>query len=265
MKREDIMDQISPIALVRHIYHLHEADSTSDWLKRLVKRTQGSADVDGTLMIADHQTAGRGRFQRAWHAPAGKALLFSLILMNTPERDGAVALAAPVSVCLAIASVAGLQARIKYPNDILVNGKKAAGILIERCVASQREFLVTGIGINVNQSHVELPRNARIAPGSLAVEAGREIPLLALLSHVLRQLENMLNPVNGTTLIWHMNALCDTLGRHVEVETASGPIAGTAISVTPEGALVIQTESGLPRIVHSGDVRMLRSGSASEP
>lgn len=144
-------------------------------------------DAEGTVAVAEEQTEGRGRLGRSWHAPAGTAVLMSVLLRPkvASPRLPELTLVAGEAVAAAIRRLAGLQPAIKFPNDVLLDGRKVAGILAE----SSEGRVVLGIGVNVNQSAEELPPEAQTEPTSLLVELGRPVDRGALLAAVLAELE----------------------------------------------------------------------------
>src|SRR5207247_102995 len=153
------------------------------------QRLLGEDDPEGAVAAADEQTEGRGRLGRQWLAPAGTSLLFSVLLRPRvdPARLPELSLVAGRACAEAIAEVAGLETKVKFPNDVLVQGRKVAGILAE--AAEGR--VVLGIGVNVLQKPGQLPADARTPSTSLLLETGREIDradlLVALLDHLERR------------------------------------------------------------------------------
>jgi BirA family biotin operon repressor/biotin-[acetyl-CoA-carboxylase] ligase len=142
---------------------------------------------EGAVVATDEQTAGRGRLGRKWEAPAGTSLLFSLQLRPPLEtaRWPELSVVAGRAVAEAIADVTGLEATVKHPNDVLVGGRKVAGILAE---ASEGR-VVLGVGVNVSQSAAELPADARMPPTSLDLETGSPVDRGGLLVEILHRLE----------------------------------------------------------------------------
>ena len=265
MRRDDIQLALAAIPIVRRIYHFSEIPSTSDWAKHLIRRAGPLAQLHGTLIVADHQTSGRGRLRRRWLAPPDKAVLFTLILEHPPQPR-LLAMLGPVSVCEAVRAIAQVNARIKYPNDVLVGERKVSGILLESVSSHRREFFTLGIGINVNQSQddfADVTRNHG-TPTSLAVETGTEYALPSILAKVLRTIDSYMEPEALSALPTRMNALCDTVGRLVDVHTPHGLVHGTAVAVADDGALVVRTESGIQQSVYSGDVRQLTAESRED-
>jgi BirA family transcriptional regulator, biotin operon repressor / biotin---[acetyl-CoA-carboxylase] ligase len=151
------------------------------------QRLLDSSEAEGSTIAADLQTHGRGRLGRVWEAPAGRALLFSTLLRPTPPMVlwPELSLVAGGAVAEALRAESGVPAELRHPNDVLVDGRKVAGILPE--AGSGR--VVLGIGINVNQTADELPTETPKPPTSLRLETGREWPRAPLLAAVLLELE----------------------------------------------------------------------------
>ena len=144
-------------------------------------------DPEGAVAVANEQTEGRGRLGRSWHAPPRTSVLVSVLLRPPvePARLPELSLVAGGAVAEAIADVTGLQPAIKFPNDVLVGGRKVAGILAE----SSEGRVVLGIGVNVNQTREQLPADAQTEPTSLHVEIGEPVDRAALLVAILARLE----------------------------------------------------------------------------
>jgi BirA family biotin operon repressor/biotin-[acetyl-CoA-carboxylase] ligase len=144
-------------------------------------------DEEGAIAVTEEQTEGRGRLGRSWHAPPRTSVLVSVLLRPPvePARLPELSLVAGGAVAEAIADVTGLQPAIKFPNDVLVGGRKVAGILAE----SSESRVVLGIGVNVNQTREQLPADAQTEPTSLHVEIGEPVDRAALLVAILARLE----------------------------------------------------------------------------
>jgi BirA family transcriptional regulator, biotin operon repressor / biotin---[acetyl-CoA-carboxylase] ligase len=155
-------------------------------------------DPEGAVAVADEQIEGRGRLGRSWQAPAGTSVLVSVLLRPAvePPRLPELSLVAGGAVAEAIADVTGIDPAIKFPNDVLVAGKKVAGILAE----SSEGRVVLGIGVNVNQTAEELPRDAQTEPTSLAIEVGDRVDRGDLIAAILLRLEGAYDRwVTGTS------------------------------------------------------------------
>jgi BirA family transcriptional regulator, biotin operon repressor / biotin---[acetyl-CoA-carboxylase] ligase len=152
------------------------------------QRLLAADESEGTTVAADLQTHGRGRLGRTWQAPAGRALLFSVLLRPTPPMAlwPELSLVAGDSVAAALREEAAVPAELGPPNDVLIEGRKVAGILPEASTGR----VVLGIGVNVNQTAEELPAETVKPPTSLLVETGREWPRAPLLAAILRELEH---------------------------------------------------------------------------
>lgn len=151
------------------------------------QRMLEAGDAEGTVAVAEEQTEGRGRLGRRWEAPAGSSILVSVVLVPPVEapRLPELSLVAGGAVAQAIASVTGIQPSIKFPNDVLIGGRKVAGILAE----SSEGRVVLGVGVNVNQAKGELPAETPTEPTSLRVELGEHVDRRILLAALLRELE----------------------------------------------------------------------------
>ena len=291
--REALQAALEAVELARRFYFFESIASTSDFARDLIARAGGAraaGDLHGTVVVADHQSAGRGRFQRAWLAPPGTALLFTLILdRGQVPAPPLLTLALPVATAVAITRHTGLAARIKFPNDILVHERKTAGILLEQPPGAG--VVLAGIGVNVHQTADQLPPPTHVPPTSLEMELPRvsEKPETshdnaddpshdantsasatsslgpqrpALLAEILCRLSALIaTPDPAAELPRRMNQLCDTLGRHVEVTTPDGILRGVALSITSDGALMVRTDAGMQRPIYSGDIKQLTAHS----
>jgi BirA family biotin operon repressor/biotin-[acetyl-CoA-carboxylase] ligase len=214
--------------------HLRRIDSTNERARELAAR----GAPHGMLVTAGEQTAGRGRQGRTWTAPAGRALLCSLVL-----RDPARLL--PLAAGVAVAEVAGTAARIKWPNDVLLDGRKVAGILVEG--RPQEDWAVLGIGINVALRAEDLPAELRDHAGTLALGADAIEPtLLRLLEHLERWVSADADAVLDA--VRARDALRD---RHVLWSGGEGRAAG----IDESGRLLVETPGGLEAL-DAGEVHL---------
>ena len=175
-------DDVKPLLRGRfgHIYLYEEVCPSTQRLLR------DEAD-EGAVAVAEEQTEGRGRLGRSWQAPAGTSVLVSVLLLPRVEaaRLPELSLVAGGAVAEAIAEVTGVEPVIEFPNDVLVDGRKVAGILAE----SSEGRVVLGVGVNVNQTGAELPEDARTEPTSLRLELGEPVDRVELLVEILARLE----------------------------------------------------------------------------
>ena len=232
-----------------------ETGSTNDDLKRAA----GAGAPDGTVLLAEQQTAGRGRLGREWASVPGRSVLMSALLAPGPAlaEGQLVPLAAGVAVADAVAD-AGVEARLKWPNDVLTSTGKLAGILVEGEVAGPGfAWVVVGIGLNANHAAEGLPPGAT----SLALERGAPQDRGALVVALLHRLEERLEHLGSGALLDDYRRRCATLGQMVRVERRSGILEGTAVDVDDTGALLVDTGAGIERVTQ-GDVVHLRLAGA---
>jgi len=245
-----ITDNLATRFIGQRVVYYPRLSSTMDAARREAKN--GAAA--GTVVLAGEQTEGRGRVGRTWLAPQGNIAL-SVILR--PEVSGLpyLIMVASLAVAGAIEAVAGIKTQIKWPNDVLVKGKKVGGILIENEVKGDRvDYAVIGIGINVALNPSEEPSIQFVAT-SLNAEAGREVPRVDVVRHLLTEMERLYRLLTDGEVIyraWRERLV--TLGKNITVKFGDSTLQGIAESVDKDGALVLRREDGsLMRIV-AGDV-----------
>ncbi|MBI5302847.1 MAG: biotin--[acetyl-CoA-carboxylase] ligase [Chloroflexi bacterium] len=250
-----ITRELNTRLLARRVVYAARTGSTNDIARQLAD----AGEPEGTVVIADEQIAGRGRLGRAWHAPARSSLLMSLVLRPplAPRQITRVTMAVSLGACAALRVETGLDARIKWPNDLLLNGKKCAGILAEtQTLGEQIEHVIVGLGVNVNfdvASIQDIPPNAT----TISDELGRTLPRAPLARALLREIENYyLRLCAGENLSAEWAAQLATLGQSIRAQTEAGVIAGIAESVDDDGALCVRCADGsLARLV-AGDVTL---------
>lgn len=212
--------------------------------------------AEGTVVCAESQSKGKGRLGRSWTSPKGKGIYMSVILRPSlaPADAAKLTLLSAVAACEAIKNLANVQAKIKWPNDILVGNKKIAGILTELSAEMDRvRFVVIGIGINVNTSISQLPLNAT----SIKNETGQKSSRIKLVQEILQSLEKWYESLNAqgfSPVIMQWKKLSSTLGQHVRVANLSGDIEGEAIDLDEHGGLIIQGSNGVTVKRMTGDV-----------
>ena len=242
------------------IVRLAETDSTNE---RVLALARDGAPA-WTAVVADSQTAGRGRGGRAWASPPGVALYFSVLLRPAlaPDALPLATLAAGIAVAEAVRERTGLPAGLKWPNDLLVNGRKAAGILCEAEAGAggAPAAIAAGIGINVNTPAGALPARPIFPATSLAAEAGRAFDREALLQGCLaalrRAVARLEGPDGAAATIARFNELDALRGAAVAVALPDGTTArGTVRGAAPSGALLLDTPAG-PREILAGSVSL---------
>jgi BirA family transcriptional regulator, biotin operon repressor / biotin---[acetyl-CoA-carboxylase] ligase len=215
------------------VEHIAETGSTNaDLLATAESRP------DRSVLVADHQTAGRGRLDRRWDAPPGANLLVSLLFHRVPADPGELTRRLGLAAVDACWEVVGVVAGLKWPNDVLVGDRKLAGILAQRSAAGA---VVVGLGLNV-----------RWAPAG-AVHLGADVAPLDVLDAVLGAYDRLPDDVSA-----RYRRTLATLGRPVRIELTDGTVAGTALDVEPDGRLVVLDHCGVTHRVDVGDVIHLR-------
>lgn len=254
-------------------YYYHERiDSTNERLKAWIS---DPAYPSGTVLLTDFQSAGRGRLDRRWEAPPGSSLLLSVLFRpGWPVQRGTwLTMLAGLAVAEAVEELAGLPARLKWPNDIVLAGqtndgdaggwRKAGGLLLDTTLdpAGERlESAILGIGLNVNITATDLPAAASPAV-SLLVAGGRPVPRRPLLLALLRRLEQRYDAAqagNSPAETWAERLV--TLGRRIEVSagSAAGPVVGTAEATDEWGQLLVRDDAGRLHTIAAGDVTLRR-------
>jgi len=212
------------------------------------------------IAVADEQTAGRGRRGRRWHAPSGSAILCSLVLRPPlpPEDLFPLTAAVGVGLCVGVERATGLRPQIKWPNDLLLDGGKLAGLLAEsRFSGMGLAHVVVGFGLNVAVRAEDLPpTSGAVPPTSLAIALGSAPDRLAVLAALLGAIDDAYDRLwrGEADAIWaDWRSRLAGVGAAVRVETEAGPLHGTFADVARDGALLLATEGGTERIV-VGDV-----------
>jgi BirA family biotin operon repressor/biotin-[acetyl-CoA-carboxylase] ligase len=238
--------------------------STNEVLKELA--AQGAPE--GTLVIADEQTAGKGRLGRKWLAPPGTSLLMSLLFRPDPSGRASGRSLAPnqaprltmicsLAIADAIEGLTGLSVGLKWPNDIFIRGKKAGGILTESgTTGGHLDYVIVGMGLNVNLAISALPELRGLAT-SLSEELGREVSRLELLWRILEGIETRYVSLSrGESPHEEWTARLINLGHQVQVTTSQGVLAGWAEGVDADGALILRTRNGQRKRILAGDVTL---------
>jgi len=253
MRTDDIRSQLTSQFFGREIYYRDIIPSTNIFAKTLLQNGTG----EGAVVITDNQTDGHGRSNRKWYSEPLKNLTFSVIVQPTiaPERLGGVSLYAGLSVAEAIEEVASLRPICKWPNDILLNGKKVSGILSEAVFEyNQLKGVVIGVGINVNQR--AFPAEVQSTATSLALETNLEYDRDALLSSVLMHMERNYKFVQSG----RMEKIFETwkqyttmFGQIISVHQTENSITGIAARLDEDGGLILLTSNGEQKIL-AGDI-----------
>jgi len=256
---ESIEKGLTTAFMGRRVIYYRSIGSTNDVARELA--AQGAPE--GSLVIADEQTAGKGRLGRRWLAPPGTSLLMSLLFRPrflAPYQAQRLTMICSLAVVEAIEVLTGLAAAIKWPNDIVVQGKKAGGILTELGVTGEGlDYAVVGLGLNVNLDFgaVEAIEELAATATGLSQKLGREVSRLSLLWKILEKVEGRYQHLQVGELPhdeWASRLI--TLHNNVMVGTPQGVVEGWAEGVDADGALILRTNGGERRRVLAGDVTL---------
>lgn len=248
---------LSTRVLGSEILSFSSLESTNMMAKE--KATDGCRE--GTVIIADEQTAGKGRMGRGWVSPTGKGIWMSIILKPSinPAKAPLITSMAAVAVIRAIQSISGLHSTIKWPNDILIDGKKVCGILTEmQGDMDSIHYVVVGIGLNVNLDEKDLQRELRDKATSLKIELGNSVHRVEIVQAILTELESIylyyMETGDPSDIITSIRDNSATVGNRIRVIGVNTSIEGTAIDIGDDGALVVKLDDGQIKRVMSGDV-----------
>lgn len=237
------------------IIHYEETGSTNEDAKRLAE--EGA--LHGTVVTADKQNMGRGRRGRNWSSPAGKNLYFSVLLRPgfKPDRAAPLTLVMALSAAQAIEELCQIRAEIKWPNDIVVNGKKVCGILTEMSVTADKiMYVVIGTGINVNIRI--FPEEIKATASSLLLECGREFERTQLLEKILQRFENnyqiFMQSLDLSGILEDYNGHLVNRNREVRILDPEGEFEGIAEGINSLGELLILRKDGTVTAVYAGEV-----------
>jgi BirA family biotin operon repressor/biotin-[acetyl-CoA-carboxylase] ligase len=238
--------------LGRRLIYYTSTQSTQD----IARAEAENGAAEGTLVAAEEQTAGRGRFGRTWVSPAGLNLYLTLLLRPPVSRLRSLSILAPLAVSLAAQEVTRSPVGIKWPNDVQMDGKKIAGILIESELSgAEVRYALLGIGLNVNQEAFP-PELAAIAT-SLKRETGRTIEREEVLASLLNHIERLYESVErGPAVFNAWRERLVTLGKPVTVRFREQSFEGTAEDVDHEGNLVVRMADGRLQTFEAGEVSL---------
>jgi BirA family transcriptional regulator, biotin operon repressor / biotin---[acetyl-CoA-carboxylase] ligase len=243
----------------KRIYHYFKVDSTN----RVALELGHAAEPEGAVVLAEEQTAGRGRAGRTWQSDRAAGIYVTLLLRPklSPVQAPLLTMMAGLSAYAAVCAQTGLAPDLKWPNDLLLRGKKIGGILTEmHAEPSQVRFVIVGIGLNVNQE--KFPGELAATATSLRIETGKQESRLELLVKLLREFESDYNRFlreGPTGVTGKFEAVSSyARGKRVRVVNGSASFAGVSAGLSAEGLLQVQRDDGQVVVVISGDVTEAR-------
>lgn len=248
-----ILHRLNTRLIGRTIRCCSEVDSTF----RVMRRLENEGVMHGTVVTAESQTEGRGRFDRKWESRTGAGLYFNLLLRPDlpPMCAARIIPAVAVGVCSALRSM-GFDASIKWPNDIVISSRKVCGMLAEMGLDGDKlRFVSVGIGLNVAQTLEDFPDALRDKAGSLSMFATTEPDRTEVLCEVLFHIEQSIDLLmeDFPSLLDRYRALCITLGREIQA-SGGADLRGTAIDINQDGELIVRDDAGVLHTLRTADV-----------
>ncbi|MDD4172340.1 MAG: biotin--[acetyl-CoA-carboxylase] ligase [Syntrophomonas sp.] len=248
----------------KHYLYYREIDSTNNQARRLASKGY----PEGTVVVAETQTAGRGRRGRTWYSPHGQGIYMSLILrpMLPLKEISRVSILTAVAIAETLAAELGLPARIKWPNDIFINGRKIAGILSEAVTdIDSVEYIVVGIGLNISNQIEAFPADFRSAATSILAEYELPVSRIKLLQTLLLNLEGHYQALLAgrfAATLGQAKTLSMVIGQEVRLDTINGFIIGTALDIDNNGYLLVCDRQGKIHTVLAGEISFLSPTSS---
>jgi BirA family transcriptional regulator, biotin operon repressor / biotin---[acetyl-CoA-carboxylase] ligase len=259
---DDLISRLGNTRIIgRDIQVFEETTSTND----IVEKFAHDGVKEGVVVFAESQTKGRGRLGRKWASPARKGLWFSILLRPNlrPQQTTQLTIASATALRRALESHTSLRIEVKWPNDILIQGKKVAGILTELGGELDHvNYVILGIGVDVNFTTTDFPPDLRKTATSIRLEVGKSISRAELAVVILRELDHdyeRLNSGRFAALVDEWEAHCVTIGQRVVIRIGDRQLRGRAESLSSEGALLLRTDHGHLERVIGGDVTIEKS------
>jgi BirA family biotin operon repressor/biotin-[acetyl-CoA-carboxylase] ligase len=252
-KKIDDFSKHLKVNIVKKILSFTSIDSTNKKAKDLAS----AGAEEGTVILAQSQKNGRGRFDRIWESPEGGLYLSLLVRPKVLTQDASLlSLGAALAVAKTI-ELYGLRATIKWPNDVRVNGKKIAGILLESELnGNSLSFVIIGIGINLNIDAASFSSEIRAQSTSVVSELGASADYFSFLRDLMIQLNEVyewFTQHKYSKIVTEWKTYTDTVGQAIKVQTSTESIQGTAVDIDSSGFLIVQTTQGERKKIYSGD------------
>ncbi|MBI3881726.1 MAG: biotin--[acetyl-CoA-carboxylase] ligase [Verrucomicrobia bacterium] len=254
---DDLLARLGRTEVIgRDIRVFHETTSTNDVAEKLAR----DGVKEGVVVFAETQTKGRGRMGRKWISPAGKGLWFSVLLRPAlrPTAVTQLTIMAATAVARGLRSATGLSVEIKWPNDLLVGGRKLVGVLTElNAEVDKVKYVILGIGVDVNLDASALPADLRRIATSVKIETGRSWNRADVAAAILRELDADYRRVcrgRFAALADEWESRCATLGQNVTIDIGGRKVRGRAEALDDDGALLVRTQHGRLERIIGGDV-----------
>ena len=247
---EIVLKGLNTATVGRNILYYHSLPSTMDFAKKLAQEGMS----EGVVVLCDEQTEGRGRQGRKWFASPASSVLMSVIFRPTLEQLPQLNMLASLAIVLTIEKVAGIKSAIKWPNDVLIGGKKVAGILMENVFEGEAlQAAIVGVGLNVSLDVSAYPEIAPIAT-SLSTELGKELNRDDVLRTLLQEMDALYQAVKRNKDVYHQwLARVETLGKTVRIKSGKSVEEGLAQSIGPDGSLTLRRADGSLVTIATGE------------
>ena len=257
---ETLKNKLAGKLIGHKVYYFSEIDSTNDEAFELA----AAGSPEGTVVIADSQTKGKGRLQRVWYSPLGSNIYTSIILRPNlaPDRAPQISILAGVAVAEIMDNFCPGMVNLKWPNDVLLKGKKVCGILAQiKTSASHVDFIILGIGINININYNQLPQDIQNTATSLAIETGRKISRQELIIDLYENLAKWYKKliVDGFSAVkekWL--SMAPMIGKKVQIMSGNEVVSGKAFGIDEHGSLLLLTAEDRRIKVSAGDATILK-------
>jgi BirA family biotin operon repressor/biotin-[acetyl-CoA-carboxylase] ligase len=252
--QKEVLKAMDTLRIGKYVSWLSQTDSTNAYAASMAK----AGAQEGTVVVSHIQNAGYGRMNRQWVSPRG-GLWFSIILRPgmAPKNASVITLMGACGVVRTLKSTLDMEAKIKWPNDVLISGKKVCGILTEmRTEGNNIEYIILGIGINVNFTTKEMPEDIREKTTTLSMELGEDMSIEELLKSLILDIDYLYDKLlsgDPEFIINMWKSTSDTLGRNVRINTLKENVDGIAVDVDGAGALIVETEEGEIKTILAGD------------
>lgn len=256
----EIASRLQTVWAGRNLHFFASTGSTNPDAKRFAEE----GEPHGTVVVADRQTAGRGRRGRSWASPAGTSIYFTIVVRPqfAPDKASMITLVTALSVAQAIEEVTGLPAQIKWPNDIVVHKKKVCGILTEMSMTPEMDeiqFVVAGVGVNTNHDSPEdFPEEIRETATSLKIESGGMVDRAGLLERILARFEEnydtfvRIEDLSGLQEAYQAHLI--NMNAQVLVLDPAGEYTGISRGISKTGELIVERDNGGQVLVYAGEV-----------
>jgi BirA family transcriptional regulator, biotin operon repressor / biotin---[acetyl-CoA-carboxylase] ligase len=238
---EIILKGLKTAIVGRNILYYRTLPSTMDFAKKLAREGMG----EGVVVLCDEQTEGRGRQGRKWFASPSGSILMSVVFRPTLEQLPQINMLASLAVVFTIQKVTGINSTIKWPNDVLIDGKKVAGILMENVFEGEAlEAAIVGVGLNISLDVSAYPEISSIAT-SLSAEAGGDFNRDDILRTLLEEMDDLYQAVKRNEDVYHQwLPHVETLGKTVRIKSGTSVEEGLAQSINPDGSLTLRRADG---------------------